>query len=768
MFQEEKKEAEASAKEQEAYGVAARIKELLRDFRVTDRETGMLRKASFRDIVILLRTLSGWDEVFKRVLEEEGIPVHVTSRTGYFAASEVQELLHFLRILDNPLQDIPLYGVLHTYLGGFSEDEIALVRAACPKKRYLYDALTACAGRKMTKEVNEMTPDTDQAESADRAGGEAQAESADRAGGEAQAESAGRAGGETQADCGQQGISEVLQVKIRKFLEKIAAYREMSVYLSVHELLQIILRDTGYAHYVAARPEGGRRRANVEMLLVKAADYEKTSYFGLYHFLRYMEQLEKYEVDYGEAAMQDENADVVRIMSIHKSKGLEFPVCFVSGLAAGFRKKEGSGILAVDVDAGIGVDYVDPQRRVKGKNLRKSAVALKLKRDSLAEELRILYVAMTRAEEKLILTGIVKNPEKTAASLLPLRRRRRSLLSYDVLLGQDSYMTLLLAALSGNQCLDGFYEACGLTPEPAAPDYHSDMAFAVKLTGWDHVVEEKIVETVLGMEAKRRLLLADSAKEADEVLMTELSRRFSYEYPHGNLRDLYTKTTVSELKMAGMRETDEAAAELFQEKPVVPYVPRFLRTDENVSGSMRGSAFHKVMELFDFQKLTYEVNNDRQAAEALLMEQIAWMRQTGRLAQGFYEAVSVPKLVDFLTGKAAFRMGEAARAGKLYKEQPFVMGIPASRLGDGFPAEETVLIQGIIDVFFEEEDGFVVLDYKTDAVSAAAELVKRYQVQLSYYSEALDQIFGYEAGADKKPVKERIIYSFKLGEEIWL
>ena len=756
MFGEGTAPAEVSAKEQEAYGVAARIKELLRDFRVTDRETGMLRKASFRDIVILLRTLSGWDEVFKRVLEEEGIPVHVTSRTGYFAASEVQELLHFLRILDNPLQDIPLDGVLHTYLGGFSEDEIALVRAACPKKRYLYDALTACAGRKMTKEVNEMTPDTDQAESADRAGGEAQAESADRA------------GGETRADCGQQGISEVLQVKIRKFLEKIAAYREMSVYLSVHELLQIILRDTGYAHYVAARPEGGRRRANVEMLLVKAADYEKTSYFGLYHFLRYMEQLEKYEVDYGEAAMQDENADVVRIMSIHKSKGLEFPVCFVSGLAAGFRKKEGSGILAVDVDAGIGVDYVDPQRRVKGKNLRKSAVALKLKRDSLAEELRILYVAMTRAEEKLILTGIVKNPEKTAASLLPLRRRRRSLLSYDVLLGQDSYMTLLLAALSGNQCLDGFYEACGLAPEPDAPEYHSDMAFAVKLTGWDHVVEEKIVETVLGMEAKRRLLAAGSAKEADEVLMTELSRRFSYEYPHENLRDLYTKTTVSELKMAGMREKDEAAAELFQEKPVVPYVPRFLRTDENVSGSMRGSAFHKVMELFDFRKLTYEINNDRQAAEALLAEQIAWMRQTGRLAQDFYEAVSVPKLVGFLTGKAAFRMGEAARAGKLFKEQPFVMGIPASRLGDGFPAEETVLIQGIIDVFFEEEDGFVVLDYKTDAVSAAAELVKRYQVQLSYYSEALDQIFGYEAGADKKPVKERIIYSFKLGEEIWL
>ena len=709
--------AALSAREQEAYGVAAQIRALLREFQVTDKETGTLRRASYRDIVILLRTLSGWDEVFKRVLEEEGIPVHVTSRTGYFAAAEVQELLHFLRVLDNPLQDIPLYGALHSYLGGFSEEEIALVRAACPKKKYLYDALVSCAGQE-------------------------------------------------EEDLGSQRICAALREKIAGFLDKIAAYRNMSVYLSVHELLQVILRETGYLHNVAARPEGSRRHANVEMLLVKAADYEKTSYFGLYHFLRYMEQMEKYEVDYGEAGMQDENADVVRIMSIHKSKGLEFPICFVSGLAAGFRKREGSGVLAVDVDAGIGVEFVDPERRVKGKNLRKNTVALKLRRDSLAEELRILYVAMTRAEEKLVLTGLVKNPEKTAAALLPLRRRRHSLLSYDVLMGQDSFLALLLSALSGSRCLDGFYEACGMEPDPAVSEYAVDMAFAVKLTGWDHIVEEKIAETVQGMEAKKRLLSAASAEAVDESLMTELSRRFSYEYPHGNLRDLYTKTTVSELKIAGMQETDEAAAKLFEEKPAVPYLPKFLRGDETVSGSMRGSAFHKVMELFDFRELTDKVNANRHAAEALLREQMERMLRRGRLQQGYYEAVSVPKLVDFLTCSAAFRMAEAARAGKLYKEQPFVMGLPASRLGDSFPAEETVLIQGIIDVFFEEEDGFVVLDYKTDAVSKAEELVKRYQVQLAYYSEALEQIYGYEPGVDGKPVKERLIYSFKLGEEI--
>lgn len=734
--QESKKApAELSAREQEAYGIAARIKTLLKEFRVTDKETGALRRPRYSDIVILLRTLSGWDEAFKRVLEEEGIPVHVTARTGYFAASEVQELLHFLQILDNPLQDIPLYGTLHTYLGGFSEEEIALVRAAFPKKKYLYDALVACGGMR-------------------------QAEGTERPNDVGQAENVG------QADGAEQMITPQLQGKITNFLGKMTRYRELSVYLSVHELLQTILRESGYLYHAAASPEGGRRRANVEMLLVKAADYEKTSYSGLYHFLRYMEQLEKYEVDYGEAVVQDENADVVRIMSIHKSKGLEFPICFVAGLAQSFRKKEAGGILAVDVDAGIGVDYVDYAGRVKCGNLRKNAIAVKLKRDNMAEELRILYVAMTRAEEKLIMTGMVKNPEKTAVSLLPMRRRGKKQLSYDALLEQDSFLTLLLSALSGNHCLDGFYEANGAQPEKKGAEYAENMGFMVKLTGWDHVVEKKIEETLSGMEAKRKLLSAVGNGPVDETFMTQLSYRFAYEYPHENLKSLYTKTTVSELKMAGMREEDEPSAKLFEEKPPVPYLPKFLKGDERVGGAARGSAFHKVMELFDFTKLTGEVNESQGAAEALLREQMEQMRREGRLSLEYYEAASVQKIAAFLTSRTALRMAEAARVGKLYKEQPFVMGLPANRLGEGFPPEETVLIQGIIDVFFEEEDGYVVLDYKTDAVSAPEELVKRYQTQLVYYSEALEQLAGYPKEDGAKPVKERILYSFKLGTEI--
>ncbi len=731
LVQEGEGPEELNAKEQEACAVAAKIKEILRDSKVTDRETGMLRQASFRDIVILLRTLSGWDEVFKRVLEAEGIPVHVTSRTGYFAAGEVQELLHFLRVLDNPLQDIPLYGVLHAYLGGFSEEEIARVRAAYPKKRYLYDALKACASHKLTNSVNT----------------------------EPQAEN------EPQAEC--EPPAPLCQ-KAAAFLEKIDRYRALAVYTSVHELLQTILRESGCLSYLAACPEGAKKRANVEMLLVKAADYEKTGYFGLYHFLRYMEQLEKYEVDYGEAAMQDENADVVRIMSVHKSKGLEFPICFVSGLSRRFRAKEGDGSVLADMDAGLGVDYVDPVLRVRAKSLRKNAVAVKRRRDNLAEELRILYVAMTRAEEKLILTGGVKDLEKTAFSLIPLRRREEKRLPYDVLYGTTSLLSFVLEALSGNSCLDAFYEAAGVEADRSAAAYGQEMGISVELTGWDHVVEEKIGEILHGEEAKRKLLSAEQGEETDEKLMTELSDRFSYRYPHENLKNLYTKTTVSELKKAGMQEETDFSAHLFEEKPVIPYLPKFIKNDERVTGSMRGSAFHKVMELFDFTKLTDEVNQNTEAARALLREQMEEMRRDGRLSESYYEAVSVPKLTAFLTGRAAGRMAEAARAGKLYKEQPFVMGLPANRLKADFPPEETVLIQGIIDVFFEEEDGFVVLDYKTDAVDAAEELVKRYQVQLAYYGEALARISGYEPGVFGKPVKERIIYSFKLGKEITL
>ncbi len=722
LYQTGEKPDDVSVKEQEAYGVAKRIKELMRDFRVTDQDSGELRRPAFRDIVILLRTVSGWDEVFRKVLEEENIPVYVTSRTGYFAAGEVQELLHFLRILDNPLQDIPLYGVLHSYLGGFTEEEIALIRSAAAKTPYLYDAVKRYAGE-------------------------------------------GETGGQKH---GGDGREAALQSRLRAFCERLDRYRDMAAWLSVRELLQVILRETGYLDYVAVKPEGNKRRANVEMLLVKAADYEKTSYYGLYHFLRYMEQLEKYEVDYGEAGVQEENADVVRIMSIHKSKGLEFPICFVSGLAKGFQNKDAAAHLVADMDAGIGVDYVDLKMRVRGRNLRRNVVADKLRQDNLAEEMRILYVAMTRAKEKLILTGTLKAPEKTAAAFMPLQKKKETLLPYDVLMSQNSFLELILAALARNRCMEDLYRLCGMEPDRENKYYEKDMSIQVTISGWEETEKASVEEPLRREEARRRLLWSDSSKDVDATLMTRMSEQFSWKYAYDNLKDLYTKTTVSELKKAGMQEETDFSFKLYEEETVVPYLPRFLQKDSSVTGSMRGSAFHKVMELFDFTKLTKEVNEDKGAAEALLKEQLEDMRAGGRLTQEYYEAASAPRIAAFLQSGLALRVADAARAGRLYKEQPFVLGLPANLLKSTFPEEETVLIQGIIDVFFEEEDGYVVLDYKTDAVERAEELISRYQVQLRYYAQALEQMSGYGAVGGGKPVKEQIIYSFKLAEEIRL
>lgn len=520
----------------------------------------------------------------------------------------------------------------------------------------------------------------------------------------------------------------------------------------------MILRETDYLNYVAVKPEGNKRRANVEMLLVKAADYEKTSYFGLNHFLRYMEQLEKYEVDYGEVSLQDEHADVVRIMSIHKSKGLEFPVCFVAGLAKGFQTRDINSHLVIDIDVGIGVDYVNPAMRVRGRDLRRNVIAEKMKADNLAEEMRILYVAMTRAKEKLILTGTVKDTERMVTSLLPLRRKKETLLPYDVLLGSGSFLDLILYALARNHCMDELYRECGLE---ALPCGRKDATFRVSLSGWEDTVEEKLGEVVRMEDAKRSLLMSDAVKDADAALMAYMSDCFAYQYPYENLRNLYTKTTVSELKMAGMQEETDFSFKMYEEETVVPYLPAFLEKEERVSGSMRGSAFHKVMELFDFSELTKEVKNDKKAAARLFERQFEAMQRDGKLPEEYAEVVSAAKIVRFLMTDTAYRMGEAARAGRLYKEQPFVLGLPADRLKQDFPQEETVLIQGIIDVFFEENGRYVLLDYKTDAVEAAEELVRRYHVQLDYYAEALEQSSGYRD-------TERILYSFKLGEEIFL
>lgn len=678
-----------SAREQEAAAIAEKIWHLRQSLKVTDSDTGLLRPLRYGDIVILLRTASGWAGDFKKILEKEGIPAYVASQTGYFQAAEIRTLLQLLHVIDNPLQDIPLYGTLVSFFGGFTKEEIAGVRAM-DKKIPLYDLLSICEGP--------------------------------------------------------------LKERVRGFLDWLSYYRQKTAYTPIHKLIQEILSDTGYLDYVTARPGGQQRRANVEMLLTRAAAFENTSYYGLFHFLRYVEQLEKYEVDYGEADVLDENADVVRIMSIHKSKGLEFPVCFVAGLSKRFNMQDLSGRLIADIDMGIGVDYVDSVLRLKSHTLKKNVVALKMKLDALGEEMRVLYVAMTRAKEKLILTAMTEDTEKFREKLKQEKelgeqiKDREGKVPFSVLLGAGCYLDFIFPCMEDVQLVDA---------------------------------GKQLIEDIEGAVSQIRLRQNLEMTGTDNKLMAQLSEQFNRTYPYQYLSGLFVKTTVSELKKKGLHDLSERSMEdlegekrqgqrieqafgrkLYEEPEIVPYIPSFIRAKEKMSGADRGSAYHKVMELLDF-KAIIRTEKAPEGIKAQLNRQMDDFVSQGLLEQTWREGISMAKLYTFFESSLAGRMMQAADAGKLWREQPFVLGLAAGRLGEEFPEGEQVLIQGIIDVFFEEDGKIVVADYKTDAVSDPKELIARYQIQLDYYEEALARL------TDKK-VMQKIIYSFALGQEIVL
>ncbi len=696
----------------EALAIAARIKQLKGSLQVMEKSAGELRPVRYSDMVILLRTTSGWDEEFKKILEQQGIPVYITSKTGYFGALEVQELLQFLRVLDNPRQDIPLFGVMQSVFGGFTQEEIAQIRSGgeghSRKRMTLYEALKEVAQSGRTVEEGEEI-------------------------------SAGESAGE-EAELSQ---------KADTFLQRIGHYRDLTPFTSIRDLLQRILDDYDYLNYVTALPAGSKRRANVEMLLTKASAFEKTSYFGLFHFIRYMEQLEKYDVDYGEADTLDENADVVRIMSIHKSKGLEFPVVFVSGLSKRFNMQDANQSLIVDMDLGVAVDYVDSVRRIKNKTLRRTVLSAKMKEDNLAEELRVLYVALTRAREKLILTAVLdKADEKWELAQMTGQER----LTYLDFCEAGSYMDFLL---------------------PILPQ----TGIAVKTLRTEDLAVEELREQLRMGDRREQLRLIACGEttltgdpEENERKLMYLRERFAYQYPHPGLQKLYTKTTVSELKIAAMAEKDEAAFHTFEEKEVVPYIPGFRREQEKVSGAVRGNAFHRVMELLDFMYVfvesglfekcpgDYETYRKRLDAERLknrLEEFLQRETISLRLTEEYAKAVSLPKILNFLEQELAYRMWRAQEQGLLYREQPFVLGIDAKRLDPDLPEGEKVLIQGIIDVFFIEDGEIVLLDYKTDVIDSLEALWNRYNVQIQYYEEALTKLM-------QMPVKERILYSFYL------
>ncbi len=690
-------------RQRQALAVAHRIKELVGIMPVRDEDSGLMRPARYKDIVILLRAAAGWDEELRTVFEKEGIPSYINTRKGYFSTEEIRQALQLLRVLDNPRQDIPLYGVMRGYFGDFSEEEVARVRL--------------CAKKQEEKQQEKRPEDGTVEDGAEKSSLY-----------------------EALLLCAKEQDS--LGEKASRFLAFIRNWREKKVFLTVHTLLTSLFEETGYENYAAALPGGAGRLANLHMLCAQAAAFEKTAYTGLFQFLRYIDQMHEYEVDYGEANTLDEEADVVRIMSIHKSKGLEFPICFVVGTEKRFNRRDASGNMIIDNDWGAGLSYVDTNRRIRMDTLRKKAIAEKIRTESLGEEIRVLYVAMTRAKEKLILTGYTQDYEAKLQQLCAgLTGRKYQFLPVTSIENAGCFLDLLLAAQA----------ICMAQHAPLPLEFRVLKAAELSL---QELEEQVSLETRAGL-LQHTAAEAGIGHFADERLAEELQRRFAFRYPHENLSGLYTKTTVTELKKAAEGDREEESSQLFGKEENLPCVPRFMQEKEEIQGAARGTVIHHFLEVFDYRRFS----EPSAVTAGQLAEYAQELINAGLFRTEEKEILTGKQVLTFLRSPLARRMAAAENENRLYREQHFVMGVPANRLQEEFPENEEVLIQGIIDAFFEEEDHLVLVDYKTDRVGSAGILQQRYRVQLSCYAEAIARMRG-------RRVTEKIIYSTALGQEI--
>lgn len=662
--------------ETEARLIGRRIREIVGNEEVLDKETGAYRPAKYGDIVILLRTVSGWAETFGEILGDMGIPCFTGSQKGYFSAAEVRTVLAYLQILDNPVQDIPLASVLRSAIGGLTDEELAVIRSSF-KERHFYDCVQAY-----------------------------------------------RVYGDNKELCG----------KLDRFFEVFDRLRTKCAHTPVHLLIWEMLEMTGYGAYAQALPAGSQRKANLDMLIEKAISYESTSYRGLYHFVRYIENLKKYEVDYGEANTGTEADNTVRIMSIHKSKGLEFPIVFVSGLGKQFNESDVRSKVVMHPEFGLACDCVDTKLRTRQPSILKKTIQKKTAAENLGEELRVLYVALTRAKEKLILTGCVSDAQSKLNRWQTVSLYEGEALTYSDLTSASTYLDWIVPALLHKM-------KNGVLPE--------ESHFSMQLLCEE---EEAVQETWQRSDEAIRLaqLMNLPVQECfDEETRVYLDSVFEAVYPYEADAQIVGKLSVSELKKLSYVPEEEDAQEMYRPETVIPLLPEFREKKQTLHGAKRGTAYHTFMENLDYSK--------KDELEIQLEELIS----CGKMSEEEGKTLCLNDIRTFLETESGKRMERAALSGCLRRERPFVLGIPADHIREEWNPQETVLVQGIIDAYFIEDGQITVLDYKTDRVMSSEELVMRYRAQLDYYALALERLTGCH-------IKDKIIYSFHLGEDIIL
>lgn len=694
----------------EANIIAKRIKEIIDtdSMQVVDEATGAYRNAEYRDIVILSRNIKGVGDVFYDVLTSQGIPVYLEETGGYFEAVEIKVIMSLLSVVDNCFQDIPLAAVLLSPIGKLNEDEIAKVCDYC-------DGLTTKLYNLYDKCEYYILDNQDE-----------------------------------------------ISAKLKKIIDIILELKELNHSMSISKLIWRALEMTGYYTYASAMPMGNRRRANINMLLEKAEQFEGGYYKGLFNFLRYIDKLKVNEVDFGEANTINDDANVVRIISMHKSKGLEYPIVFASGLGKQFNTRDNSARFIIHSDYYLVSKLLyEDGRYEKDSGIRK-AISYLMKREAIAEEFRILYVAMTRAKEKLIFTGCVSDLAGTKSKLESLCVDDKILLPYSVRANAKSFMELVIASMTRYDELKKAFPGLNIVVKEYS------LNDAVKL-GVDNAVETK-----LGVAE-----LIDRIHE-EKIIDNKYLDAFSYEYPYIEYAKLKSKMSISEIKkmmafdgqgfdiaenpevehdnIYDMEESDSIKENeiLDAQDKLITDTKTEVFADSKLTGAERGTLVHKYMELFDF---ACEQDLDERKYLSMAKTFKKELIETGIFTVDEGYAINTLKVAKMLTSGLGQRMIAAALRNELYKEQQFSMGVNAAEKFDlEMKTDDIIILQGIIDAFFFESDGAVVMDYKTDRADEET-LLGRYKAQLVNYGETVEKLTG-------KRIKELIIYSFYLDKEI--
>lgn len=633
----------------EARVVAKRIEELVGNFEVYDKNTKQKRKARYSDIVILLRATKGTSETFSEELSNRNIPVYADIKSGYFDNTEVQIFLSLLKIIDNPYQDIPLLAVLKSPIANFDVNELTKIRLY-DKKASFYDAMLIAA-----TQGNE---------------------------------------------------------KVKSFINRLNEWRQKSRYMVIDEFISYLYDDTNYYYYVSLLPNGDTRQNNLKVLLKKATDFEKSSFKGLYNFLTFIDNVKISSGDMDAPSQISENDDVVRIMSIHKSKGLEFPIVFISATSKKFNDMDLKQPIITHQDLGFGFDIVDPKLRITYESVPKLALSLQNKQEMIAEEMRILYVAMTRAKEKLIITTLKQNIEdKMAEWEMPMSK-------YKITTAKSFSDWICNAVLSTKN------------------------DWQVRVWAYMEAANLLEIKNKENMDESVKNVSIENNKEistAIEIQEEFIKKRFNWKYDYALSTKIPSKLSVSELK----RLHNLTEPSLIQKVRSVE-TPKFVEEDAIV-GASYGTLLHSKMERLDYSA---DYTKSETAIEELLNDV-----EEGRTKTSLKKDISI-----FVKSPL---YAEIKNSKRIHREVPFNLSISAK---DIFKFEEnskddTIMVQGIIDLYYETEEGIIIVDYKSDRLHNANEFIERYGKQLEYYKKAIEKITG-------KQVLKSYIYSFKLKETI--